>query len=316
MARSSPCSRGSGCKAGQALIDKRRKLIDEAGLITTRFAISVMAMFNVAGCGNRNDDVVRKPHEYKYAESAESRPCQASAPAGRDERGGWRVRDAGFSYMVKAPANYRPERRHPLLVVYAPAGASAEDTERYVKLTPPATRQGVIVAYVDHRPLSPRSAKAMSNVPGHVAKRWCIDERRVYFAGHSDGGTVSTAIALLPETRGMATAIAVSGAGMRRSDAEELGCPKPLPVMLMHGARDKHFPGWGGEMAAWWAHCNRCETAAAPDADGCVSFQGCAPDAPVVYCEGPQTHEQWPGRQDRIIKFLLGSATSVDHGVR
>lgn len=282
------------------------------GSVAARFAIAAIAVLGATACGNRGDEV-RQPSEHRYAESSALMHCKAAGPEGRDEHGGWRVRDEGLSYMVKVPANYRSEKRHPLLVVYAPAGASAEDTERYVRLTPVATRQGAVVAYVDHRPVGPRSVKALSAVAGHVARRWCVDETRVYFAGHSDGGTVATALALLPETRGMAAAIAVSGAGMRRADAEALGCPKPLPVMLMHGARDRHFPGWGAEMAAWWAECNRCETKTEPDATGCVSFQGCAPEAPVVYCEGPQTHTQWPGRQDRIMEFLLHSATRVDH---
>jgi polyhydroxybutyrate depolymerase len=154
--------------------------------------------------------------------------------------------------------------------------------------------------------VNPRSVKALAAVAGGVARKWCIDAQRIYFAGHSDGGTVSTALALMHETRGTARAIAVSAAGMRPSDAGQFGCPQPLPVWLMHGSGDTHFPGWGAEMAAWWAQCNRCTgERGTADADGCAAYNGCAAGAPVVYCEVPMKHTQWPGLQDRMTDFLL-----------
>ena len=242
---------------------------------------------------------------FDYA-SAPAGACEPTLPQGRDKHGGWRVVQGGLAYTVKAPENYDPTRAHPLLVVYAPAGASAADTERYTRLTAPATGRGFVVAYVDHRPVGPRSVKALNAVAGGVAKQWCVDAQRIYYAGHSDGGTVASALALMPETRGTAKAIAVSGAGMRPSDARAFGCPGPLPVLLMHGARDTHFPGWGEEMAGWWAQCNRCSgEREAADAQGCAAYKGCSGDAPVVYCETPTTHIQWPALQERLAEFLV-----------
>jgi polyhydroxybutyrate depolymerase len=227
-------------------------------------------------------------------------------PAGRDERLGWTVEEGGLRYLVKAPANYDARRRHPLLVVFAPAGASAEDNERYTRMTPPATQQGVVVAYLSHRRLSLGNVKALARIVPSVAKRWCIDPARVYFAGHSDGGTVSTVLALLPETRALVRGIAVSAAGFQRVDAESIGCPPgPLRVMVMHGRQDTHFPGFGAEMVRWWSECFRCDAEpAAPDAQGCRRYANCGASE-LNYCEGPRGHVKWPGLEDQMVEFLL-----------
>jgi polyhydroxybutyrate depolymerase len=125
--------------------------------------------------------------------------------------------------------------------------------------------------------------------------------------GHSDGGTVSTGLALLESTRADVSGIAVSAAGFTRQDLEAMQCRAPIPVMIMHGAKDTLFPGWGRDTAQWWAHCNGCSApVAGPDASGCVTYSNCASAAPVLYCEGPQSHREWPGLEARIVEFLLG----------
>ena len=222
------------------------------------------------------------------------------------------VTDPRFSYQVRTPANFDPDVAHPLLVVYAAATASAERSERFTQLTAEATGRGFIVAYVDHRPMSRRSVVALGAVAQSVAERWCIDPQRVYFTGHSDGATVSTALALLPESRERVAGIAVSAAGFNAQDLREMGCRASLPVMVMHGSQDQLFPGWGREAANWWAACNGCTeptpqtaTEATPDPDGCRAFAGCRPGAPVLYCEGRRSHNEWPGLQGRMLDFLL-----------
>jgi len=212
----------------------------------------------------------------------------------------------GFHYNVRAPINLDPTYAHPLLVVYAPAGYSAEQSESLTRLTTDATRRGFIVTYVGSRPLSLQALIGLAAVPQEVARSWCIDPNRVYATGHSDGGTVSTALALLKETKGTVSAIAPSAAGFSRKDLEGFQCPEPIPVMIMHGKRDTHFPGWGREAALWWARCNACDLAKppTPQDDGCSTFARCATGGRTVYCETAGTHEQWPPLRDRILQFL------------
>lgn len=216
------------------------------------------------------------------------------------------VEAAGIECDVRTPANYDPTVAHPLLVVLPAAGMSGRATERFTGLTGPATAAGMIVAYPDAERLSLAVIRRYAQIPKAIAGRWCVDERRVFFTGHSDGGTASSAIAFLEQTRGTAAAIAPSAAGIAGPDLEDTACPPPLPVFVQHNAGDRLFPGYGAEAAAWWARCNGCSDAALPAEAGCHDYQGCA--AATRYCTGPGGHTDWPGRNAEIIDFFLAAA--------
>lgn len=249
-----------------------------------------------------------------FAYGAAPRPGSCSAAGKPGKAGptdGLKSRD-GIPYTVRAPANLDPTRAHPLLVVYAPAGHSAQRNETLTRLTTEATGRGFIVAYAASRPMSVRTVSQMARIPEEIAGAWCIDPDRVYATGHSDGGTVSTALPLLPETKGVVSAIAPSAAGFSRKDLEAFQCPQPVPVMIMHGKRDTHFPGWGKEAARWWARCNACDIGEppAPRGGGCAAFLGCAPGGATLYCEGGGAHADWPPMGGEILRFLEASGTA------
>lgn len=241
---------------------------------------------------------------FSYAPAARQGYCD-NKPGAAGATNGLSSRD-GFQYNVRAPANLDPTYAHPLLVVYAPAGHSAAQSESLTRLTTDATHRGFIVAYVGSSPLSQQKVIGLARVPKEVARSWCIDPNRVYATGHSDGGTVSTALALLKETKGIVSAIAPSAAGFSPKDLEGFQCPEPIPVMVMHGKRDTHFPGWGKEAALWWARCNACDLAKppSPQDDGCITFAGCLPGGRTDYCEGAGAHEDWPPLRNRVIHFF------------
>ncbi len=209
----------------------------------------------------------------------------------------------GVPYVVVTPVNYRPRQAHPLLVVYAPAGFSAGLSERFAGLTHAATTAGYVLAYVaSGPPLTPDVVEAMASVPAEVAARWCIAPDRIHATGHSDGGTVSLALAALAAHRGTVDAIAVSGAGWQGTDFIGLDCPPPLPVMILHGADDAHFPGFGRDAARWWSSCNACSGERQADAQGCRRYTGCA--AETVYCETPRSHWRWAAAPHQVMDFL------------
>lgn len=251
---------------------------------------------------------LRTPMAHEYGRTDDSMRCErlGAVPDTREETGGWKLHEGPIHYLVKAPVNYDATRRHPLLVVFSPAGASAEDSERFTRLTPLATRKGFVVAYVAHRPMSLANVKAQAAVLPSLMGRWCIDPDRVFFAGHSDGGTVSTVLAVLPETRGTARGIAVSAAGILPMDTQAMGCPaSPMKVWLMHGQHDAHFPGYGQQMARWWSQCFRCDgEGAAPDARGCRRYADCGANE-LEFCEGPHGHLKWPGLESEMLDFFL-----------
>lgn len=210
---------------------------------------------------------------------------------------------AGVRFNVTTPANYRPGFAHPLLVVWAPGGLNEWLSERFTGLTGPATARGFVVVHVRSLPLGQRALRALAGVPGAVLAEWCIDPRRIAYTGHSDGGTVSTALAVLPGLEPRPAAIAPSAMGMQGSDLRAYSCPPPLPVMVMHNQGDRHFPDYGVGAAEWWAGCNRCADARAVSAyPHCEAFAGCA--APTLLCRAPGNHAHWPGFEHELLSFL------------
>ena len=212
---------------------------------------------------------------------------------------------AGIRYMVKTPVNYNANIAHPLLMVYAPAQTNRYESEDFVHLTQEATAAGFIVAYADHRTMTPKAIEELAEMPGLIEQKWCIDKKRIFLTGHSDGGTAAMAIAFLNGTKHIPAAIAPSAAGIRGEDLKAYQCPNPLPVMVMHSSQDRHFPGYGKEAIQWWAVCNGCDTASlVKDAEGCVTYRGCKNNVATRYCEGTGSHSTWPGNNKAIIVFF------------
>lgn len=223
---------------------------------------------------------------------------QRGGSAGRHQRRS----SAGVPYVVVTPRNYRSGVVHPLLMVYAPAGFGAGLSERYAGLTGLATAGGYIVAYVGSQQLSLAAVDRLGRVPDAVISEWCVDPQRVYATGHSDGGTVSTALAVLPQWRGRIAAVAASGMGWYAPDFAAQDCPAPTDVLVAHGAEDAHFPAYGRDAAAFWRRCNRCSGEGETDAHGCTRYSGCA--AETVYCEPDRSHWRWAVDPETVMDFL------------
>lgn len=243
---------------------------------------------------------------HRYSNDLSAEPCplgERSGPGGgsNDEQ-----TERGIKYMVRTPANYNPDILHPLLMVYAPAGSSRFRSERLTDLTFAATTAGFVVAYADSRRLSLEVIPELGTIPRLIAKKWCVDEGRVYLTGHSDGGTVALALALLDETRHIPTAVAPSAAGLRRTDLETFSCPEALSVLIMHSANDHLFTGYGAEAASWLAACNECQSGSVEkDENGCVAYSGCRTNSKTIYCEGTGTHRQWSALNTTLLSFFV-----------
>ncbi len=238
--------------------------------------------------------------EFPYPEDA-----LESCPGGRGAVADHLARntDADIRFRVVTPANYRAEVAHPLLVVWAPAGLNEALSERFTGLTGPATARGFVVVYVRSVPLGYEALRALAQVPEEIVAEWCIDPERIAYTGHSDGGTVSNALAVLPGLAMRPAAIAPSAMGMQAADMAGFSCPEPTAVLLMHNLDDDHFPDYGPGVARWWADCNRCSGGRqAADHPGCEAFSGCA--APTLLCRAPGNHAHWPGFDHDAMGFL------------
>jgi polyhydroxybutyrate depolymerase len=258
--------------------------------------------------GNNNFEAAKPGNvlsETVYAAGSAASHCDSGIKSGNAGASDDEKTTAGIRYMVKTPANYNSNIAHPLLMVYAPARTNRYESENFMSLTQEATAAGFIVAYADHRAMSPDTIEKLAEVPGLIEKKWCIDHKRIFLTGHSDGGTAAMAIAFINGTKHIPAAIAPSAMGIRGEDLKAYQCPNPLPVMVMHSGQDSHFPGYGKEAIQWWAACNGCDaTTSVQDADGCVTYKGCRNNVATRYCEGTGTHPEWPGKNKAIIDFF------------
>ena len=241
-----------------------------------------------------------------YSNGPSAEPCPLGERSGPGGMSNDEQTQRGITYAVRTPANYNPSSLHPLLMVYAPAGSSRFGSERFTNLTFEATTAGFVVAYADARRLSLEVIPELGAIPRLIAKKWCVDERRVYLTGHSEGGTVALALALLDETRHIPTAVAPSAAGFRRADLETFSCPETLSALILHSADDHLFPGYGAEAAAWLAACNECQSGSIDTAEnGCMAYSGCAANSKTIYCEGTGAHRHWPALNTALLSFFI-----------
>lgn len=208
-------------------------------------------------------------------------------------------------FNVRTSRNYDARLAHPLLIVLPPAGYPRNSSEKYYDLSRAATGAGFIVVYPDHLGLSERAFAALGKIPAIVSARWCIDERRVYFAGHSDGGTSSGAIAFRGTSQPAPRALVISGAGIRGQDLSRERCPAPTSALIIHSVRDERFPPpeYGVLAAGWWASCNRCsQQVMHSELPGCIEYARCK--ARTAYCAVDTPHTAWPPVNATVLKFL------------
>ena len=270
-----------------------------------RTGVLLCAVLHLTACGGGEGP---EAVSTTYAYPDDSQACAPRGPA--PDTFHFRT-PQGLEVLVRAPANYRMDVRHPLLVVYAGAGMTPTATERLTGLTPLATGAGYLVAYPQHVRPSQAALRKLATIPQEVATRHCIDHNRISLTGHSDGGTTATALAVMPHTPFRVASVIPSAAGFTGQDLAAFACPAPTPVMVFHGVKDRLFPGWGREASAWWARCNRCRGTNLTLAAGtCRNYLNCA--APTYYCEGPQGHARWPQDAARQLTRFIRDAPPTD----
>ena len=262
----------------------------------------------LAACADPEVDIAATVYD-----TSDSTPrCPRASKSGAGGVSNSNITTAGVRYSLRTPANYDPTVAHPLLVIYAAATHDRFRSEHFARLTKPATGRGFIVAYTDHYRMTPRRIESLARVVDDIAEDWCVDEQRIAVAGHSDGGTVANAIAILPGLRARNYVIASSAAGMRAADLETYDCPAPRSVMVMHNSGDELFPGFGRELAAWWAACNECDGGASSNGS-CMAYAACAGGDTTLYCEREGGHREWPHDRQAILDFLaLAFGTGKD----
>lgn len=237
------------------------------------------------------------------AQEAKKMPTKICSQFGKTAVSGFRNKTSkGFTYFVKTPTNYQAEKSWPLLIVFSPS-INGFLMERYTGLTSSVTKAGFLVAYVDSVSMHVKTILQLTEIVAAIEDNFCIDNERIYLAGHSDGATISQALNLFSETQHEFAGFISSAGGFRKEDLSEFECPENKHVMLLQNSGDKHFENFSSSTLSWWLACNVCEEKVKRVSEGCIYYEACEKGR-VVFCEQPGSHLSWPRRHIEIENFL------------
>lgn len=248
------------------------------------------------------------------------------------------------TYLLHVPRGYTPRRAFPLVINFHGYSMSGALEARYSAMSALADRAGFVVVYPDgtpqRRPLAwlfPRlgwNQGYNQDFPGDdvrftndlidlLARQLCLDRRRVYAVGLSNGGGMADDLACVDSAR-IAAIATVAGAFHPLPG----GChpARPLAVLAIQGTADPVVPylGYGTgphaipstlDWAAAWARRDGCPAqpvmrSPAPDVMQ-ISRGGCRAGTAVTVDFVIGGGHTWPGARDHVVA-LGRTATDFD----
>lgn len=212
-------------------------------------------------------------------------------------------------YILKVPDGYDPS--HPYRLIFGFHGAKYDDTwvaDGGAPLTGPffgleSEAKGGAIFVAPQAGSGGFSSQDLSFVDAMVAKfesQLCIDKSRIFSVGFSMGAI-------------MTIHIACNRSDVFRAVAPMSGqlpspCPagKAIAYWASHGTSDSTIsPPQGQAARDEFVKRNHCTSqTSSPDANNCVTYQGCDPGYPVAWCTFNGQHEPPPFAGPAIWRFL------------
>jgi polyhydroxybutyrate depolymerase len=141
-----------------------------------------------------------------------------------------------------------------------------------------------------------RDAAVVRALLDRLESERCVDRRREFATGFSNGGFFANLLGCTLPTR-LAAVAAVSGARALPGCAPE----RPMPILFIQGrADDVVDPSMVRAARDWWAGVDRCT--GTESRDGCDVGRGC--EADVVFCAHAGAHVWPPDATGRIWQFF------------
>ena len=244
--------------------------------------------------------------------------CSGLSPEVGDFEGTVQSGTDSRTHRLHVPPSYVPSQATMLVLNFHGLFESAEDIEQISQMTPVSDAQGFIVAYPQGKSSSwnagaccaPSSNQDVDDVQyvrdliDSLTATHCIDPRRIYATGFSNGGMLSHRLGCELSDRiaaigGVAGTIAVPSCTPGRS----------VPVAHFHGTSDFVVPFNGGGAGnaesvdttiQGWVQRNGCtDTSPAvvfQEGDAtCEEYSSCNEGAAVRLCTLQGGGHQWPG---------------------
>jgi polyhydroxybutyrate depolymerase len=223
--------------------------------------------------------------------------------------------------ILDVPDGVKPGTPVPLLLDFHGFGHSGAGVWKVSEFKELAAKTAFITAYPEGLPvkltLRGRQQEAagweMYTIEGNrdlalvrallddLEQRYCIDRRRIYSTGFSNGAFFSQLLACALSDR-IAAVAPVSG-GRLRTDCRP---GRPVPILIQHGRLDPLIPiDYARTAVDAWLVANGCD-AGRKQADGpaCTRYDQCRAGAVVEYCEEDYAHTWPPQATGRVWEFL------------
>jgi len=207
------------------------------------------------------------------------------------------VGDLARSYVLSVPKSYDPSTPLALVFGWHGSGASGNQARQSFAIEP-AAAGGAIFVYPSSAGLgwdwSPSGIDValFDALAGFLTANYCVDRKRIFSTGMSNGAYFTNVLACY---RGDVLRAIAPVAGGPPSPA---GCIGHVGAWVAHASNDDTVDFTTGGLATrdLWLGRNGCSSTLAPLAtspDGCVEYQGCQPEQPVVFCVYSEGHT-WP----------------------
>jgi len=252
------------------------------------------------------------------APSIDDRPCEGSTL----DNGTFNLTHMGvpYSYLVHKPPSYDGMKRTPLVVNWHGYGSNGLEQQIFSGSSAVSDEHGFIVVY----PTSPDKSWAAGScctsfdggmpdrddvgfaraLVAEISKAACIDSKRIYATGMSNGGFMSYRLAC--EAADLFAAIVPVAGKMGVANCQP---SRPVPVMHFHGTADMTiaydtdaFSPEGVnvvEMMRRWATRNGCtkgpDTTYQMGSVTCQTWSECTAGALVTLCTAEGEGHCWPG---------------------
>jgi polyhydroxybutyrate depolymerase len=235
----------------------------------------------VAACGSSSSD----PHATTAASiagaSATNAACSSGAKAPPST-----VSGAPLQTLLRVPAKARGHRAPLILALHFASGTGAQ-MEEATRYTPEAERSGFAVAYPTASENNFWSISGdldkLQRTLNAVERVACIDPRRVYVSGISNGGFMATVLACRMAGRIAAAALFAPGV----TGIGDCAPSRPISVLEVHGTADPIVPyGDIPSLVAAWAKRDGCANSSTSKQRGAVTifrWPGCRGGAQVEH---------------------------------
>ena len=243
--------------------------------------------------------------------------------------------------LLHVPPSYDPAAGAMLVLNFHGFGSNGPEQVLLTGMNPVADARGFLVAYPDGlgngwnagdccteaQPSGVDDVQFVRDLLALVESQYCVDPRRVYATGFSNGGFMTHRLGCAMADTFAAIAPISGVLGIPRDTCRP---SRPVPVLDMHGTADPVVPYDGGPAlkllppiqfrsvdttVSFWRSADSC--LGAPDvvyAKGdatCVLWSDCGGGADVEQCTLSGDGHQWPG-SSVVVPGLGNVSTSID----